>query len=304
MNELLISVINFFATILKSYPLTIIVVTLIIKFVMMPLDLYQRKNSRKQMALTAEVESIRKRYKDPQQANQKVQELYKKHGVSTLAGCLPLIFQLVFLVTFFNALQLLVAEQTTNFIIKASAVGADAVELPKWLWINNFWQPDSGFSSPMASTEEFLKFLQQNVKNISAEKLMLLSNSGMISYAEGALSVGETAFGALRDSVLAAKGLTGIANGWFGLPLITGISLFLQQKITMKNQPKDSVNDQMAATNSTMLYFMPIFSAVMCLESNSAFGLYWAVSNIYSITFTLIMNAIFNAKDRKEAKAA
>ena len=304
MNDIIVYIINLFASLLNDFPLTIIVVTLLVKFVLMPLDLYQRKNARKTAELTAEVAGIKKRYKDPNQAQQKVQELYKKRGVSTLAGCLPLIFQLVLLIAFFGALRELVAEQTTALVLKVSSVGAQNVELPRWLWINNFWQPDSGFSSPMATVEEFFKFLQQNISAISPENLMMLKNNGIVAYGGGALTIAESSYNALRDSVLAANGLTGIANGWFGLPILTGITTYLQQRISMKNQPQGEANDQMAATNSTMLYFMPVFSAYMCLSSNSGFAIYWAVSNLFTIVFSLIVNAVYDAKDKKAANMA
>ena len=302
MTDIIVYVVNALADILNDYPLTIIAVTLLIKFVLLPFDIHQRKNSRKQMALTAEVADIRRRYKDPNQANQKVQELYRKHKVSTLAGCLPLALQLVFLFSFFSALRMLVAEQTSLFVIEASALGADAVELPKWLWINNFWQPDSGFVSPMANAEELLTFLNQNVRDLSPEHLMLMKQSGIIEFTSEGLNVVESVYMQLHDSVLAANGLTGIANGWFGLPIITGVTTFLQQKLSMKNQPK--MDEQTEATNNTMTYFMPFFSAAMCLSSNSGFALYWAVSNIITIVFTFIINAVFDAKEKKAAKAA
>jgi YidC/Oxa1 family membrane protein insertase len=300
-NSLIVYLINAIVSIVKDYPLTIILVTLLFKLILMPFDIFQKKNARKTAALQYEVASIKKRYKDPQVANKKVQELYREKGVSTFAGCLPLALTFVLLISFFGALRTIVAEQTSALVLKISAYGAENVELPKWLWINNFWQPDSGFSTPIATVEEFLKFLRQNIASVSPESLMMLKNSGILQKSDGALIIAENTYNALRTSVLDYNNLNGLANGWFGLPIITGLTTFLQTKLSMKGQPTQDSNDQLAATNSTMLYFMPIFSAYMCLSSNSGFAVYWAVSNIYSIIFTLIINAVYNIKDKKAA---
>ncbi len=299
MNEIIIYIINLFASLLKNYPLTIICVTLLFKLVIMPLDLYQKKNSRKTAALSEEVESIKKRYKDQNQQNQKIQELYRKNGVNTLAtGCLPLIVQIVLLFAFFGALRTLMAQQTSSLIIDAAINGAENVKLPGWLWINNFWQPDSGFSSTMPSVEELFKFLQQNITNISPENLYMLKNSGIINFgAEGITIVTET-YEKLSAAVLAANGLTGLANGWFGLPILTGVTTWLSQKLSMANQDEASA-EQM----KSMMFVMPFMSGWFCLTSNSGFAVYWLVSNIYQIIFALIINAVYKAKDNKAQKA-
>lgn len=299
MNEIIIYIINLFASLLKNYPLTIICVTLLFKLVIMPLDLYQKKNSRKTAALSEEVESIKKRYKDQNQQNQKIQELYRKNGVNTLAtGCLPLIVQIVLLFAFFGALRTLMAQQTSSLIIDAAINGADKVKLPGWLWINNFWQPDSGFSSTMPSVDELFKFLQQNISNISPENLYMLKNSGIINFGADGITIVTETYEKLSAAVLSANGLTGLANGWFGLPILTGITTWLSQKLSMANQDEASA-EQM----KSMMFVMPFMSGWFCLTSNSGFAVYWLVSNIYQIIFALIINAVYKAKDNKAQKA-
>ena len=299
MNEIIIYIINLFASLLKNYPLTIICVTLLFKLVIMPLDLYQKKNSRKTAALSEEVESIKKRYKDQNQQNQKIQELYRKNGVNTLAtGCLPLVVQIVLLFSFFGALRTLMAQQTSSLIIDAAINGAENVKLPGWLWINNFWQPDSGFSSTMPSVDELFKFLQQNITNISPENLYMLKNSGIINFGAEGITIATETYEKLSAAVLAANGLTGLANGWFGLPILTGITTWLSQKLSMANQDEASA-EQM----KSMMFVMPFMSGWFCLTSNSGFAVYWLVSNIYQIIFALIINAVYKAKDNKAQKA-
>ena len=61
-------------------------------------------------ALQPQIAAINAKYKnlplrDPKQAekNQEVMDLYKKHGVNPLGGCLPMVLQLPFFIAFTHA---------------------------------------------------------------------------------------------------------------------------------------------------------------------------------------------------------
>ena len=91
---------------LREYSLTMIVVALFVRLVLLPVDVKQRANSRKMASINPEVESLRKRYaNNPEQCNLRINKLYKERGISPMAGCLPMLLQLVFLLAFYGALN-------------------------------------------------------------------------------------------------------------------------------------------------------------------------------------------------------
>ncbi len=85
-----------------AYGVAIIVLTVIIRVLLAPLQqfqlLTQRKTMVEQRKLAPQVGELRKKYKkDPQRLNTEMMKLYQEHGVNPLGGligCLPLVVQL------------------------------------------------------------------------------------------------------------------------------------------------------------------------------------------------------------------
>jgi YidC/Oxa1 family membrane protein insertase len=85
-----------------AYGVAIILLTIIIRVLLAPLQQFQLVTQRKTMVeqrkLAPQVAELRKKYKkDPQRLNQETMKLYQEHGVNPLGGligCLPLIVQL------------------------------------------------------------------------------------------------------------------------------------------------------------------------------------------------------------------
>ncbi|KAJ49565.1 YidC/Oxa1 family membrane protein insertase [Clostridium tetanomorphum] len=77
-----------------SYGVAIILVTLIIKIVLVPLNIKSIRSSIRMSKIQPEAKKLQDKYKnDPQRAQQEVMKLYKEKGVSPFGGCLPLLIQ-------------------------------------------------------------------------------------------------------------------------------------------------------------------------------------------------------------------
>lgn len=299
-SEGIVFVLKWVFELVNDYSITIILLTIAIKLVTMPLDLKQRASMRKTSAVAAEVAGIKKRYANaPDQANRKVQELYRERNIKPTAGCLPMAITMILLFAFFGALRVIASEQTVGIVLDAVKNGAQNVELPNWLWVHNFWQPDSGFAGCLPTTQEFTSFLMQNSNYITPQTLMLLKNAGLVAFDNGVFSVVASNYEAMCSTIISANGLTGLANGWFGLPLLAGVSLFFNQWYTQKKNPNTAMAEQQAGMNKMMLYFFPLFSVYICATSNTAFAVYWLVSNLYMTIFNLIVNLYYKKKEEK-----
>ena len=89
-----------------SYGIAIIVLTVIIKTLLLPFALKQIKSMKAMQEIQPEMQRIQKKYKnDPNKLREEMGKLYKEHGASPLAGCLPLLIQMPFLVSIYYALQ-------------------------------------------------------------------------------------------------------------------------------------------------------------------------------------------------------
>jgi YidC/Oxa1 family membrane protein insertase len=77
-----------------SYGITIILVTLIIRGLLFPLNYKQLKSSSKMNEIQPKIKELQTKYKNnPEKLNQETMKLYKEEGVNPLGGCLPLLLQ-------------------------------------------------------------------------------------------------------------------------------------------------------------------------------------------------------------------
>ena len=93
-----------------SFGLSIIIVTLIIRFAILPLMIKQTKSSKAMQALQPEMKALKEKYsskdqKTQQQLQQETMALFQKNGVNPLAGCFPILIQMPILIGFYHAIS-------------------------------------------------------------------------------------------------------------------------------------------------------------------------------------------------------
>ena len=324
LNSLLLTLIKGLHTIINNYALTIIVFTILIKVAIMPLNLKSRKSTQRMTAVQPKMQALQEKYKDDQEKlNQKMQELYRKEGVSPLGGCLPMILSMFVLFAMFYAMRTFANEQlVTQFLTFYHNPTIDPSTLTDgFLWIKNLWMPDSPFATYMPDAQS-LRMVEFEVWNSVSAKL---AAAGTI---EQALSLADmNAVNEFIDTVVApfiaseayapyVAPITGLGNlnilgiikftiyehgnGWFILPILSVLTQVVMQNMTMAQTM--AANPQ-AGSQKTMLYVMTFMSLYFCAIYNSAFALYWVISNVYALVEHIAFDKYFKAQDRKAATA-
>ncbi|MGH7428158.1 MAG: membrane protein insertase YidC, partial [Candidatus Methylomirabilaceae bacterium] len=113
-----------------NYGLAIILVTLLQKIVFHPLTIKSLRSMQAMQALQPKIAAVQERYKNnPQRKQQEMMDLYKKHGVNPMGGCLPMVLQIPIFIALYNALS-------------------NSVEMwrARFLWIKDLSQPDALFT--------------------------------------------------------------------------------------------------------------------------------------------------------------
>lgn len=88
-----------------NYGVAIIVLTVGIKVLFYPLTKKSFQSMREMQKLQPEMQKIRERLKDnPSEMNKEVMELYRRHKVNPLGGCLPMVLQIPVFIGLYNAL--------------------------------------------------------------------------------------------------------------------------------------------------------------------------------------------------------
>ena len=102
---ILIPVFNWLHKSINSYGLIILILTIMLKLVISPFTYKSYASSAKMRVLKPEVDKINAKYPkeaDAMKRQQATMDLYRKAGVSTLGGCLPLLFQFPLLYAMFR----------------------------------------------------------------------------------------------------------------------------------------------------------------------------------------------------------
>ncbi len=112
-----------------NWGVSIILISIVVYFSMYPLTLRSMSSMKKMQALQPKISSLREKFKDnPQKMNMEMMELYKKHNINPLGGCLPMLLQMPVFIGLYQVLWRSV-----------SLKGAD------FLWIKDLSAPDRLF---------------------------------------------------------------------------------------------------------------------------------------------------------------
>jgi len=127
----LLVILHFFYAIVHNYGIAIVMLTVLVRGAMFPLSYKQTKNMARMQALKPEMDRITEKYKnDMQKRSQALQELYRKHQINPLGGCLPMFLQLPVFIGLYRALMV-------DVELRLSAVFSDAIQ-----WCSNLSAPD------------------------------------------------------------------------------------------------------------------------------------------------------------------
>lgn len=85
---------------------SIIILTIVIRFLLYPFISAQLKSSQKMQALSPHLSRLKEKHKnDAKRMQQETMRLYKEHGVNPAAGCLPVIIQMPIIWALYSMLQ-------------------------------------------------------------------------------------------------------------------------------------------------------------------------------------------------------
>ncbi|GAB4175499.1 MAG: membrane protein insertase YidC [Terrimicrobiaceae bacterium] len=126
-SEILLWAMNSLRGVLGSYALAIIVLTLIIKSLLWPVQNKATNEMRKMAALSPKMTELREKYKDdPQKLNEEMMKMYREYGVNPFSGCLPMLIQIPIFFGFYAMLGSAIELRNSSF-----------------LWVSDLSQPDT-----------------------------------------------------------------------------------------------------------------------------------------------------------------
>lgn len=288
-------IMRFFESFTGSYALSLLLFTLVIKLVFLPLGIKQQKNQIKMARLRPKEEVIRKKYagrKDQatmQKMQQEIVELQQKENVSPFGGCMPMIVQLIVIMSVYYIIR-----QPLTYI--CGMAQDTLIELAGTLGLT--------YKGAEITAQNFAAFDQINA--ISAIQPQLDSLLQLPQY-EGLSNIPNLNLFGLNLGITPSAVWSGFTGSTevvgIGVPkllhvlayMIIPVACFLLQVFTMKMTRKftyQSPATQDAQTGCSMKmmdWTMPLMSLFFCFTFSSAIGLYWIYSNIFSFAQTVLL---------------
>jgi YidC/Oxa1 family membrane protein insertase len=228
--------------------LAIVVATLIIRGMLFPIFRWnirtQRRVQREQRLLSPQINEIRRRYKGQgRRMQEEIQKVYAEHGVSMfspMSGCLPLLVQLPVLYGLYWGIRDVIGIGTTW---GGTAITFD--RLSAAVHLNFLWIPDVS------------RTIAQQVGTASGHACSAAATTCPTDWAHL---------------------FTNPANlALLIFPILTGITYFVQSKMTMQPLRPDmsDTERQMASSMRTVVYFMPLMSVFFGFVWPQGLTLYW-----------------------------
>jgi YidC/Oxa1 family membrane protein insertase len=153
---------------LANYGIAIILLTIAIKAILYPLTVKQVKSMKAMQDIQPKMKQLQEKYKgNPEKLNKELAALYKEAGVNPLAGCLPLIVQMPFLIAIFYALR------DYHYLQQP----------PSFLWMTDLAQPDSTYILPVVSAlTTYIQQKQTTSEMTQQTKMMMIFMPLFIGY--------------------------------------------------------------------------------------------------------------------------
>jgi YidC/Oxa1 family membrane protein insertase len=161
-------VLDLLAGLVQHYGVAVILLTILVKAALYRTTFKQQESMLKMAKLGPELKYVQEQYKNNKQMlAQKQMELFKKHGVNPLGGCLPILIQLPIFIALFQAFSHTADLRGTSF-----------------LWISDLTLPDQVIGVP-------LSFLGGWVLSLNPLPIIYIGVSAWMSFSQTPPSNGD-----------------------------------------------------------------------------------------------------------------
>ncbi len=320
-----------------NYGIAIIVLTIIVRIALWPLNVSQQRSMKTMQTLQPKMKAIQDRYKnDPQKMQQKMMEFYKEHKFNPMGGCLPLLIQMPIFILLYSALmspQFIQMAGDTSFLfvnrldttLRATAgISNDGVmgasqydnfilgKTAKVVLKNNDVLDNVKIDKPNKALEIQGQLVPgENIEfKMSLDHLDLkfsqLDNIATAEMSITDLNTKETEkvnFERKEGLLIASVPSIAVQRSfhWDILVLIAlfGLTMYLSQKIMMSTQNNSSQDPTQQAIQKSMGTFMPIMiiGTFIIIPIPAGVFLYLITSNLIQILQTVIVNKQMDLED-------
>lgn len=321
-----------------SFAVSIILLTLIIKLVMSPVDFFNRRTQKRmayiQQRIQPQVEAINKRYqKDEKTKNQKLGELYQREKVNPMGSCLVMLLNLgltlAIFITLLNGMnamaQYKIASQYEQLqIAYVQEYAGERLDLTKEG--STVYQICLPFIEEINALDETTKTQVINKANENVKKVYNETKEGFLwieniwladnpfqspipTYSEYATVARldkeqkenkeyENVYNQIMNPI---RDSIERPNGYFILLVICAVTTFLNQFLVMR-RTKQANQPAKRGSGWGTIVFMTIFMSVFTLMYTTMFSIYLITGQIVGLLTMPLIELINKAIDKHQEK--
>lgn len=263
----------------QNFGVSIIIFTIIIKFVLFPFSVKQQKSMANTSRLQKKQKEIREKYaNNKQKANEEIQKLYEKEGVSPTGGCLTSIVPMFIMLGIFYC----VAYPLTNTL----HINADTVN-----HATNFINSIPGFSSTGASVMgSSVNYQEISLVRTLADSRELIGQLFTSGNDAANIEMFVNGFDFAGFNLLVSPNSQGIFSVYFLIPVLCFVTSVVTSLLSMRiNGNAQSQQGCM----KVMFIALPLFSAWIAYSVPAAVGFYWICNSVFQLIQTIIMGKFY-----------
>ena len=281
--------------------LCIILLTLVVKFVLLPLTIKQQKFTKLSSYVNPEVRAIQAKYQGKrdnysmQAMQEETKAVYAKYGISQTGGCINSFIQFPIIIALYGVIRnipIYVEHFRIYYENIVNAIGSTDVSTITGL---------ASYGTLAEATDKITLLCSLPTKNWNA-MMELLSGNALTTVQDNYAQI--TRLNTFLGINLGETPWNLVIGGGIGIvavliPIISGVSQWLSFKLSQAASDS-AAGDATGASMKTMGLMMPLISVFFCFTLNAAIGLYWCVSSLFQVLLQIIINKHYRKVDMEE----
>lgn len=279
----------------NSLGISIILMTIFVRFCMFPLAIKQQKSMFIMQKIQPEIKKIQEKYKeksaDPEiqkKMNMEMQKLYAKHKYNPFSGCLPLLIQLPIFISLYFIMQnpYLFIDHVNNIYSEIGNIlinSANFADVMRNFVLDKV--PEGMRPFDFGEIKNLLKIL--NVLTPSEWNTLAISYPNIDSLLETKKSIEFFCGINLTETV-------GYSFPKVLIAIFSGLTTLLSSWLITKNNK--TTDPAMKSQQRIMNITMPLLMAYITTGLPGGVGLYWITSNVFQIFQQIILNSYYRKK--------
>lgn len=262
--------------IVGNYGWSLVLFTVLTRFIMIPLAISQQKGMAKQTRLQPKIKKIQQRYAGNQQKiNEEMNALYQREGANPLgAGCLPLAIQFPIMIGLYGVIY-----RPLSYVLH---LPSDIITQ-----LTDAVQKISGEATGRAASA-----IELSVINHADQVVASLPNLGT-DVADKLLNFDFTFLGINMAQIPDYK----VFNLLWLIPILSGVTSLMTSVLSYMRQRKTNPEMSKNPAMGCMSFGMPLFSVYIAFQFPAGIGIYWTMSNLFMFFQTLVIGHTHSPKN-------